>query len=70
MIELIDGGLKCVNKGCRGVQTLPGRHCIVEYRVDSGVDVEHQPGEVEEVEVDLTVHILQNLHRGDHDPHR
>ena len=36
-------------------ESLPWRHCVVEDGVDSWVDIEHQPGEVEEVEVDFAV---------------
>ena len=29
--------------------SLPGGHCVVQYRIDCRVDVKHQPGEVEEI---------------------
>ena len=33
----------------------PGRHGVVEDGVDGGVDVEHQAGEVQQVEVNFAV---------------
>ena len=29
--------------------SLPGGHCVVQYRIDCRVDVKHQSGEVEEI---------------------
>lgn len=45
-----------------------GAHNVVEDWVDGRVDVEHEAGEVEQVEVSLLVYHVENLVGADDDP--